>query len=322
MQDREYGAARFGASGRVSRRTLIGQACAYVALAGCASTSGLSTGANADLVVLSIGIGYERTPNRIPTLPNAVRDSRLIGDAFRRIRGADVTTLAETHYDVDAPASAANDAVDIVDFATFQRATDAFIATSAGKTAVLYYAGHGVQLNGENYLVLGDGKTLLPILPFLEHVSERSASTVVFFDACRDNPFSGAPAADATLEVRSSRSGANALFGHPEIVSITEAAGGGDGLARLSRGVGEGSLVVFATQAGLVALDGVDNTSVNSPFARAIARRIGERRHVNGVIGAIQSDVLKETNGSQNPVSENALGGAPLFLAGRPIVPS
>lgn len=292
---------------------MVAMAALAAAAAGCASASGgLSTGANADLVVLSVGIDYAATPNGVSALANPARDARLVGDAFSRIRGAEITTLAEP---VAAPGGA-------LDYALFEQSTSRFLESARGRTAVFYFAGHGVQVDGDNYLVLGDGRTLVPVLPFLDRLAATAEAVVVFLDACRNNPFDDSAPAASVLEVRTTRSGVSAeRFGHPDRIALDAVAGGRNGLARLSRGVGEGSVVVFATEAGDVAVDSAAEGDRNSPFAMAVARQIGERRSVGGVVAAIQAEVLRRTNGDQNPVAENALGGRRVFLAGRPITP-
>lgn len=342
--------------GWVSRRTALASTAALLgvgALTACETLENASTGANADLVVLSVGVAYAGGPNGVSALDNTIPDSVLVSRAFSRIRGASVTTLVETRnapsFDADAQGNAAQghaapldfDAFlsgdasadgapprpraseEIIDFPRFRAATDAFIAQAQGKTAVFYYAGHGLQVDGENYLILGDGVTLVPVLPFLDRLSENAEAVVVFFDACRDNPFAAGAEPARDLQVRVTRSATRArAFGLPEAVSGDAARQASAGLARLSRGVGEGVMVVFATQAGDVALDRVRAEDANGPFARAVARQVGERRQVTGVVRAIQQQVLRDTDGAQNPVSEDALGGRPVFLAGRAIMPS
>lgn len=337
--------------GWVSRRTALASTAAVLgvgALTACETLENASTGANADLVVLSVGVAYAGGPNGVSALDNTIPDSVLVSRAFSRIRGASVTTLVETRNAPSFDAAAQGDAApldfdaflsgdasadaapprsraseDIIDFARFRAATDAFIAQAQGKTAVFYYAGHGLQVDGENYLILGDGVTLVPVLPFLDRLSENAEAVVVFFDACRDNPFAAGARPARDLQVRVTRSATRArAFGLPEAVSGDAARQASAGLARLSRGVGEGVMVVFATQAGDVALDRVRAEDANGPFARAVARQVGERRQVTGVVRAIQQQVLRDTDGAQNPVSEDALGGRPVFLAGRAIMPS
>ena len=139
------------------------------------------------------------------------------------------------------------------DFATASRGAEA---------GLFFYAGHGLQYDGKNYLIPVDAKISSPAsldseLVFLDHIQqqmEREARVnLMFFDACRDNPF--APQIKKTAA--------------PEAVAAASTAGGNVGTRSLGRGLGEvkvqgASLVVFAAKHGQTALDGEGG---NSPFA-------------------------------------------------------
>ena len=123
-------------------------------------------------------------------LPNAVHDAAAVSD-FLKSAGFDVTT-----------------AVDL-DQAGMRRAVQDFAQRLAGKddqktTALFYFAGHGVQVDGENYLVPVDAKIagaadislaavrFADIMNILEEIGNKTR--IVFLDACRDNPFGDAAA--------------------------------------------------------------------------------------------------------------------------------
>ena len=132
--------------------------------------------------------------------------------------------------------------------------------------ALFFYAGHGLQVNGQNYLVPIDARledaTGLDFemirLELVHRAMERETkANLIFLDACRDNPLS--------------RNLARAMG--------TRSGDIGHGLAPVESGVG--TLISFSTQPGNVALDGEGR---NSPFASALAKRIrteGEDCHAS-----------------------------------------
>ncbi|MCR9285561.1 MAG: caspase domain-containing protein, partial [Rhodobacteraceae bacterium] len=123
--------------------------------------------------------------------------------------------------------------------------------------ALFFYAGHGIQVNGENYLVPVDAELsthldldfeALPANLVLNAMEQSTKVNLVFLDACRNNPFTENLA--RSMGTRSSAVGR--------------------GLAKIGSGVG--SLVSFATQPGNVALDG---DGENSPFTTALIKHLG-----------------------------------------------
>jgi uncharacterized caspase-like protein len=149
-----------------------------------------------------------------------------------------------------------------------------------GDVALFYYAGHGAQMNGENYLFPRDApeeirefeaedscfKTAVPLAAM---ESAGSGLNIVILDCCRNNPFA-----------RSWRTGGNA--GLTELRAPQE------------------TLIAFATAPGKVALDGVE--SANSPFAKALARQISSSdRKIQDVFLDVARSVYSETKGEQRP---------------------
>ena len=133
-------------------------------------------------------------------------------------------------------------------------------ALSGAQVGLFFYAGHGLQVSGENYLVPIDAKlTTAAALDFemirlalVQRVMEQATETnIVFLDACRDNPL-----ARNLARAMGTRSGAI-----------------GRGLAAVEFGVG--TLISFSTQPGNVALDG---TGRNSPFAGALVQHLTTSR--------------------------------------------
>jgi len=160
--------------------------------------------------------------------------------------------------------------------------------------AVFFYAGHGLQVAGQNYLIPVDAKLsserdldfeALPLNFVLRQMElQREGRTnVVFLDACRDNPLGRNLA--RSMGTRSS--------------SI------GRGLAQVETGVG--TFISFSTQPGNVALDGDGR---NSPFASALVERIAKPgRSLAAMMVEVRNDVLARTGGEQVPWDHSALTG-------------
>ena len=163
-------------------------------------------------------------------------------------------------------------------------------ALKGADVGVFFYAGHGMQASGQNYLVPVDAKltavSALNIemvrLDLVHQTMEREARTnLLFFDACRDNPL----ARNLTRAVGSQT---------PEI---------GRGLAAVESGAG--TLISFSTQPGNVAVDGAGR---NSPFSGALVRRLGTpNEDLNAILIAVRNDVMRQTDRKQVPWEHSAL---------------
>jgi len=165
--------------------------------------------------------------------------------------------------------------------------------------ALIFYAGHGLQVGGKNYLLPVDAEVrtqadlefgsidLNRVLNFMEGQAKTS---IVFLDACRDNPLA------ASLS-RGTRS-----------VAV------GRGLAQVDSGVG--TLIAFATQPGNVALDGDGR---NSPFTSALLTVIEQPgMPLSDVMISVRNEVLKSTGGKQVPWEHSSLTGQFYFKPMRP----
>jgi uncharacterized caspase-like protein len=169
----------------------------------------------------------------------------------------------------------------------------AFMAALRGAdVGVFFYAGHGLHVAGQNYLVPVDAQLMgasaldaeLVRLDLVHRSMEREARTnILFFDACRDSPLS-----DNLARAIGTRSA--------EI-------GRGLGLVRGSAG----TLISFSTQPGTVALDGKGR---NSPYSAALARQLATSHEDLGtMLIAVRNDVMKETDRRQVPWEHSALTG-------------
>lgn len=159
-------------------------------------------------------------------------------------------------------------------------------------TAVLFYAGHGLQVAGHNYLVPVDAGlsterdldfeaiSLDFVLRQME-VGREGKTSIVFLDACRDNPLA--------------RNLARSMG--------TRSASIGSGLAEVQTGVG--TFIAYSTQPGNVALDGAGR---NSPFTAALAAHVSEPgKNLTSIMIEVRNDVLKATDGRQVPWDHSAL---------------
>ncbi len=158
--------------------------------------------------------------------------------------------------------------------------------------ALFFYAGHGLQVAGKNYLVPIDAQiesladlnfSTLDVDLIINAMDSDSRTNIVILDACRDNPFT--------------RSLARGL--------ATRSASIGRGLAEVQSG--NGMLIAYSTQPGNVALDGDGR---NSPFTGALVRLIGQPGVTIGdLMIAVRNQVYAVTNGRQKPWDSSSLMG-------------
>jgi uncharacterized caspase-like protein len=214
-----------------------------------------------------------------PLLPNPANDAAAIA-----------TTLKDAGFDVvdsRLNLSFGNMRQALRDFADQTRDAD---------IALVYYAGHGIEIDGINYLIPTDAKlerdtdiydeafSLDRILLAIEPTKQLR---VVIIDACRNNPF-----ADRMKRTVASR-------------SISR------GLARVEPTIAN-TLIAFAAKAGLTALDG---NSKNSPYAAALAKYIARPGlDLRRAFGFVRDDVLQATGNRQEPYVYGSLGGEDVAL--------
>jgi uncharacterized caspase-like protein len=178
-----------------------------------------------------------------------------------------------------------------LDKAAMDRTIRDFAEKLAGADAGLFfYAGHGLQVNGQNYLVPTDAKlrTAAAIdfemvrLDLVHRTMERETRTnILIMDACRDNPLA--------------RNLARALG--------TRSGQIGRGLAAVESG--EGTLISFSTQPGNVALDG---TGRNSPFAAAFLKHMATAgEDLLSILINVRNDVMRATARRQIPWEHSAM---------------
>ncbi len=155
---------------------------------------------------------------------------------------------------------------------------------------LLFYAGHGVQIAGVNYMVPVDMNLADPAQAALQAVSLNSVveqylpgkTKLVFLDACRDNPLMASVGRGITK-----------------------------GLAPIN--VSEGTLIAYATKDGQVAEDGAGQS--NSPFTSALLEHLADPDDIAVVLRTVRAKVMQRTNNRQQPWEYGSLTGGALVLS-------
>jgi uncharacterized caspase-like protein len=246
--------------------------------AGFALMLGLAVGnaASAEPRVALV-IGNSAYQGDLPALPNPANDAKLMAKTLKSI-GFDVVEAEDAGQDAMKQA--------IADFSAKLAA--------AGKTGtgLFFYAGHGVQVAGENYLIPIDAKLKREADVALQAVSatlvmqqmefNETAVNIIILDACRNNPL-------------------------------------GDGGRSLSRGLAKietaprGSFIAYSTAPGSTAADG---DGVNSPYTKALAETITEPGlSISDVFQEVRTKVLASTGDQQTPWDSSSLTGRFYFKA-------
>ncbi|MBX9456092.1 MAG: caspase family protein [Rhizobium sp.] len=250
----------------------------------------LATGAAgaANRVALVVGMSKYQT---IPSLANAVNDATAIAGKLEGL-GFQVERA------IDLPLG---ELVEVVSAFSFKAETS--------DVALIYYAGHGVELNGQNFLVPVDVKITKPsdigaqaitLKHLLAAVENARKLRIVILDSCRNNPFSDWPVQEVV------KAGTDD-FDSAHTRSLRK-----QGLAEPS--VDKGTLVVYAAKDGEVALDGEGG---HSPFARALIEQLPARNiEIGMMFRQVRDAVLRETKNRQEPHFYGSLSGVPFFLAG------
>ena len=235
------------------------------------------TAAAQDRVALVVGNSKYISVN---VLPNAGNDARATARTLRAI-GFDVAEGLD------------------LDRNGMERLIREFLRGAANaRVALFFYAGHGLQVDGRNYLLPVDAKLESPsdlsfetigLDSFLENLNGSSRANIIILDACRNNPF----AATYASRFGATRSILSGLAGYSNL--------------------GTGTLIAFSTAPGAVAADG---NGPNSPFTRALARHMRTPGlEVRQMLTRVRANVAAETQGRQIPWDNSSLLGE-VYLAG------
>ena len=169
------------------------------------------------------------------------------------------------------------------------------LKTQGADVALFFYAGHGISVNGKNYLIPIDADlksevdikfgAAIDVDVALDQTMADAKIKLIFLDACRDNPFAA--------RVRSA--------------ARTRSVVVGNGLAEMT--TGEGTLIAFATGPGQTAMDG--ETGGNSPFTRALLNNIARPGvEIQQAMTEVRAQVNSETRKQQLPWGHTNLIGS------------
>jgi Tfp pilus assembly protein PilF len=214
---------------------------------------------------LALVIGNDSYPGN--SLANARNDAKAIGEALASVGYKTTTDLDLNRKGMIDAVQAFNDLI------------------QPGDTVVFYYAGHGLQVNGENYLVpidfsvstTGDVKSQGYSLSQMrdQFVRHGAVTQVIILDACRNNPFLGARSIE----------------------------GGWAGF-----GTSAGTLLAFGTSPGSTAAD--DPSEPHGLFTQMLLKHLGSALDIEQMLQLVRLDVIRASHGQQVPWVSTCLVGA------------
>src|SRR5215470_15021357 len=233
-------------------------------------------------VALVVGnSGYQT----VPQLPNPSRDASSIAKMFRDA-GFDSVELVLNVGNLD-----------------FKRAIRKFENTAdQADIAVIYYAGHGLEIGGINYLIPVDARLAsdrdaddeaIPLERLVSSADGARRLRLIILDACRDNPF-------VTTMRRERKTASRAVIA---------------GLGKVEP-TSTDTLIAYAAKAGSTADDG---SGEHSPFTTAVLKNLTvPGLDVRLAFGRVRDEVLKVTGNRQEPFVYGSLGGGNIALVPAP----
>ena len=215
-------------------------------------------------------------------LPNPRNDALDVGRVFERL-GFDVTTVLDGGR------------------ARMQEALQAFARRSVGAdVALVFYAGHGMEMDGVNYLIPVDARLERDTdmeyetvqLDQVLRATEGAGLRVVILDACRNNPL-----AQRMQRARATRSISGGSFGDLDEQQLLDE-----------------TLVAYAAAAGTTAADGAGR---NSPYTAALLEYLEVPLELSALFRRVRGRVLETTGGAQRPHEYQSLLGDHYLSDGR-----
>ncbi|WP_439361186.1 caspase family protein [Bradyrhizobium sp. DASA03007] len=250
--------------------------------------------------------GPAPTPSPAPVAPGK-RMALVIGNgAYAHVKALpnppnDARAIAKSLRDIGFTVSEGID----LDRAAMQKVTRDFLREAArAQVAMVYYAGHGVQVDGRNYLIPVDvalkpganmTEAMIETDTIMAGLDDQVRTNILIFDACRNNPMAQQVA---------SVGGNRGIDGASGLAAPTNLGTGAT--------LGAGTLIAYATAPGQVALDG---DGANSPFSAALSRHIGTPGlEVQQMLTRVRAEVVSTTKNKQVPWSNSSLLGE-VYLA-------
>jgi uncharacterized caspase-like protein len=252
----------------------------YAILALCLGTVAVSPVSAGQRIALVIGNSKYRN---VEGLPKTINDTMAMVALFHKA-GFDVVK-----WRVD------------LDITEFRRTVRDFMVTAqSADIAAVYYAGHGIEKGGTNYLIPVDAKLLsdydaddeaISLDRIILALQPARQLRLIILDACRENPFSA----------RGSRTTATR--------AIT------NGLAKIEPSTPD-TLIAYAAKAGSLSYEG---NGPNSPFTTALVKYLAEPGlDIRLALGKVRDEVLRNTGNRQEPFTYGSLGGTEVSLVPAP----
>jgi Caspase domain/Putative peptidoglycan binding domain len=248
-------------------------ALAPIAFSLAASVSEAAVSPSDKRVALVIGNGAYQSAIR---LDNAVFDAKAVAESFRKL-GFQVVD----GYDLDINQMRS-------------KVSEFSAALTDAKSAVIYYAGHGIAVDDENYLIPTDivlksptdlDLNAISVSLLLKQMKRDDRVNIVILDACRDNPFAASLAKQKTRALVVER-----------------------GLTRIDGDLARGTLIAFASDPKSTALDG--QTGEHSPFTEAFLSHLFDSGvTIDTVMSRVRNDVWEKTGHHQLPWVNTSLIG-------------
>ncbi len=220
----------------------------------------------------------------VAALPNPANDAAAVADMFKKA-GFDTVDLRRDVGSLD-----------------MRRALrDFYDKAASADIAVVYYAGHGIEVDGTNYMVPVDAvlkrdrdvdDEAVSLDRILESVEQAKQLRLIILDACRDNPF-------AKTMIRTTAARALTTRGLIAAEPTTS-----------------NTLIAYAAKGGSTADDG---STGHSPFTTALLTHLTTPGlDVRQAFGEVRDDVLKATDNKQEPYVYGSLGGGQMALVSAP----
>ena len=234
---------------------------------------------------VALVIGNSAYQNITP-LPNPLRDAAAVADMFRKA-GFDIVESRSEPQEYET-----------------RRALNSFFDSARdADMAVVYYAGHGIEIDGSNYIIPVDAvldrdrdvyDEAVTLDRVVQSIEPARQLRLVILDACRDNPF-----AKNMRRTLASRGVTRGLLG--------------------SIPMNPNTLIAFAAKAGTTADDGA---GAHSPFTTSLLKHLTvPGLDLRRAFGLIRDDVMSSTSNRQEPFVFGSLGGADVSLVPAAVAP-